>query len=99
MLRAHPSAPPLLLEGEKLTRRRCGYRSRPGGPARRRVRAGQAGEIARSALWTGMTLVMSEPGYKPKLSAEERTEGAAQPDPARDAAAAPTRAWSRAPRR
>ncbi len=37
-----------------------------------------ASEIARSALWTGMTLVMSEPGFEPDvdpgLSADERAE-------------------------
>jgi TetR/AcrR family tetracycline transcriptional repressor len=33
-----------------------------------------ASMIARSTLWTGITLVMSEPGYHPELSAEERAE-------------------------
>jgi hypothetical protein len=33
-----------------------------------------ASAIARSALWTGITLVMSEPGFNPELSGEERAE-------------------------
>jgi AcrR family transcriptional regulator len=75
VLRAHPSAAQLLAPHEKQT------------PAAREVtevtlevlhKAGfdpqHAAEVARSALWTGLTLVMSEPGFEPKLSAEERTE-------------------------
>jgi hypothetical protein len=33
-----------------------------------------ATEIARSTLWTGITLVMSEAGYHPELSDDERAE-------------------------
>ena len=33
-----------------------------------------ASEIAKSALWTGLTLVMSEPGYDAGLTQQERTE-------------------------
>ena len=33
-----------------------------------------AAEIARSTLWTGIMLVMSETGYHPELSADERAE-------------------------
>jgi TetR/AcrR family transcriptional regulator, tetracycline repressor protein len=33
-----------------------------------------AAEIARSALWTALSLVMSEPGYEPSLNDEERAE-------------------------
>src|SRR6266550_4126990 len=33
-----------------------------------------ASAIARSLLWTGITLVMSEPGYHPELPPEEREE-------------------------
>ncbi len=36
--------------------------------------AQHAAEIARSALWTGLTLVMSEPGFDPGLPAAERAE-------------------------
>lgn len=30
--------------------------------------------IARGALWTGIMLIMSEPGYNPERTAEERAE-------------------------
>jgi TetR/AcrR family transcriptional regulator, tetracycline repressor protein len=75
VLRAHPSASALLLTSEKL------------GPSHWQATEttldilGSAGfdpkhasEIAKSALWTGLTLVMSEPGFDPGLSQEERTE-------------------------
>jgi len=75
MLRAHPAAPQLLLEHEK--RNEAALRAtetvleilRTAG-----FDATYASTIARSALWTGITLVMSEPGFKPELTAEERTE-------------------------
>ncbi len=75
VLRAHPAAPQLLLEKEKQSE-----------PALRAAEAAleilrgagfdpeQAAEIARSTLWTGIMLVMSEPGRAPELSAEERAE-------------------------
>ena len=75
VLRAHPAAPQLVLEHEKRNEaalhatevtldvlRRAGF-----DPL-------LASEIARSTLWTGITLVMSEPGYKPELSPDEREE-------------------------
>ena len=75
VLRAHPSAPQLLLEHEKRNEaalrateaaleilRSAGFDSQ------------HASEIARSTLWTGITLVMSEAGYHPELSDEERAE-------------------------
>ena len=75
VLRAHPSAPRLVLEHEKRNEaarrtaevtldilRNAGFDPR------------HASAIARSALWTGITLVMSEPGYHPELSADERAE-------------------------
>jgi AcrR family transcriptional regulator len=75
VLRAHASASALLLNSEKL------------GPSRWEATeltleilrsAGfdpqHASEIAKSALWTGLTLVMSEPGYDPALSEQERAE-------------------------
>ena len=75
VLRAHSAAAQLLLEHEKRNEaalrateitldvlRRAGF-----DPL-------HASEIARSTLWTGITLVMSEPGYKPELSPEEREE-------------------------
>jgi AcrR family transcriptional regulator len=75
VLRAHSSAAQLLLEHEKRNEaalratettldilRTAGFDAR------------HASAIARSALWTGITLVMSEPGYHPELAAEERAE-------------------------
>ena len=66
VLRAHPSAPQLLLEHEK--RNEAALRAtevtldilRDAG-----FDPQYASAIARSALWTGITLVMSEPGYIP----------------------------------
>jgi hypothetical protein len=75
VLRAHPAAAQLLLEHEKRNEaalratevtldilRRAGFDPQ------------HASAIARSALWTGITLVMSEPGYNPELPSEEREE-------------------------
>ena len=75
VLRAHPAAPQLLLEHEK--RNEAALRAtetvleilRTAG-----FDATYASTIARSALWSGITLVMSEPGFMPELTAEERTE-------------------------
>ena len=75
VLRAHPSAPRLVLEHEK--RNEAALRAtevtlkvlRDAGFDPR-----YASEVARSTLWTGITLVMSEPGYHPELSAEEHAE-------------------------
>jgi TetR/AcrR family transcriptional regulator, tetracycline repressor protein len=75
VLRAHPAAPQLVLEHEK--RNEAALRATEVTLDVLR-RAGfdplQASTIARSALWTGITLVMSEPGYKPELTADERAE-------------------------
>jgi AcrR family transcriptional regulator len=75
VLRAHPSAPRLVLEHEKRNEaalratevtlevlRGAGFDPR------------HASAIARNTLWTGITLVMNEPGYHPELSGDERTE-------------------------
>ena len=75
VLRAHPAAAQLVLEHEKRNEaalratevtldvlRRAGFDSQ------------YASQIARSTLWTGITLVMSEPGYSPELPPEEREE-------------------------
>jgi AcrR family transcriptional regulator len=75
VLRGHPCASQLLLTGEKQS------------PAALEAtettlavlgRAGfdplHASEVARSALWTGLMLVMSEPGFDPGMSEEERVE-------------------------
>jgi AcrR family transcriptional regulator len=78
VLRSHPSASQLLLEGEKQSDaalvasetalavlRRGGFDPE------------HAAEIARSALWTGLMLVMSE-GFKPGLTDAERAEAQRQ---------------------
>jgi len=75
VLRAHPSAPQLLLEHEK--RNEAALRAteltldilRTAG-----FDPQHASAIARNALWTGITLVMAEPGFLPDLPAEERAE-------------------------
>lgn len=75
VLRAHPSAAQLVLEHEKRNEaalrateitldilRNAGFDPQ------------HATAIALGALWTGITLVMSESGYHPELPAEERAE-------------------------
>ena len=75
VLRRHQCASQLILQGEKQTNamlvaseaalavlRRGGFDPE------------HAAEIARNALWTGLMLVMSEPGYHPALSEAEITE-------------------------
>ena len=74
VLRAHPAAANLLLQSEKQGESFLGatettleiLRSAGFDP-------NYASEIARSTLWTGIMLVMSEPGIE-SLSAEERAE-------------------------
>jgi TetR/AcrR family transcriptional regulator, tetracycline repressor protein len=76
MLRNHPCASQLLLSGEKLhgeasllvTETALAVLQRGG------FDAAHASEIAPGALWTGLMLVMSEPGYHPGIAPEERTE-------------------------
>jgi AcrR family transcriptional regulator len=76
VLRGHPSASQLLLGAQKLhgeasimvTEKALAVLQRGG------FTPEQASEIAGSALWTGLTLVMSEPGFDPAGSLEERTE-------------------------
>jgi TetR/AcrR family transcriptional regulator, tetracycline repressor protein len=75
VLRAHPSASELVLGANKL------------GTASQQVTevalqvlhnagfdAKHASEVVRSGLWTGIMLVMSEPGFNPALSEAERAE-------------------------
>jgi TetR/AcrR family transcriptional regulator, tetracycline repressor protein len=75
MLRAHPSAPQLVLEHEK--RNEAALRATEA-TLEVLLSAGfdpqHASEIARSTLWTGIMLVMSEAGYHPELSEAERAE-------------------------
>jgi TetR/AcrR family tetracycline transcriptional repressor len=76
VLRAHRCATQILLSGEKLssdaalqaTETALGVLRRGGfDPV-------YASEIARAALWTGLMLVMSTPGFDPALSDAELTE-------------------------
>jgi AcrR family transcriptional regulator len=75
VLRAHRSAPQLVLEHEK--RNEAALHATEAALAILRgagFDALHAAEIARSTLWTAITLVMSEAGYHPELSDEERAE-------------------------
>jgi AcrR family transcriptional regulator len=75
VLRAHPAAPQLLLEHEK--RNEAALRATEAALEILRSAgfdAQHASEIARSTLWTGIMLVMSESGYHPELSQDERAE-------------------------
>jgi TetR/AcrR family tetracycline transcriptional repressor len=76
MLRAHPSASQLLLAGEKMHGEASIMATETTLAVLRRggFSPEQASEIARSALWTALTLVMSEPGFDPAGTPEERTE-------------------------
>jgi TetR/AcrR family transcriptional regulator, tetracycline repressor protein len=74
VLRAHPAAPALLLHKEtqnesflRATETTLAVLRNAGFDPR------YASEIARSTLWTGITLVMSEPGIA-SLDADDRTE-------------------------
>ncbi|HEY5359657.1 MAG TPA: TetR family transcriptional regulator [Streptosporangiaceae bacterium] len=75
VLRAHPSAPQLLLAHEK--RNEAALRAAEVTLGVLRT-AGfdpeHASAIARGTLWTGITLVLSEPGHHPELSGDERAE-------------------------
>ena len=102
VLRAHPSAPQLLLEHEK--RNEAALRATE---AALEILLGagfdpqHAAEIARSTLWTGITLVMSEAGYHPELS--PRTSAPSGSGGARSSSRCcprpATRTWSSAPSR
>jgi TetR/AcrR family transcriptional regulator, tetracycline repressor protein len=75
VLRAHPSASQLLLVAEK----RNEGALRAAETALSLLRGAgfdpeHASAIARGALWTGIMLVLSDPCYKPELSADERAE-------------------------
>jgi TetR/AcrR family tetracycline transcriptional repressor len=74
VLRSHPAASQLILEGEKQSDAALVASETALAILRRGgFDAEQAAEIARSALWTGLMLVMSE-GFKPGLTDAERTE-------------------------
>jgi TetR/AcrR family transcriptional regulator, tetracycline repressor protein len=75
VLRAHPAAPQLLLAHEKQNAAALRAIELTLGILRDAGFDPQhASAIARSALWTGITLVMSEPGYHPELSGTEAAE-------------------------
>jgi TetR/AcrR family tetracycline transcriptional repressor len=75
VLRAHPSAPQLMLAHEKRNSSALRATEITLGLLRS---AGfdpeHASAIARSALWTGIMLVLSDASYHPELSADERVE-------------------------
>jgi TetR/AcrR family transcriptional regulator, tetracycline repressor protein len=75
VLRAHRSAPELVQDHEK--QNQAALRATEAALEILRsagFNAPEAAEIARSTLWTGIMLVMSESGYHPEFSAEERAE-------------------------
>jgi len=75
VLRAHSAAAQLLLEHEK--RNEAALRATEAALeilTSAGFDAQHASEIARGTLWTGITLVMSETGYHPELSDDERAE-------------------------
>ena len=74
ILRSHPAASQLILEGEKQSYAALvAIETALGVLHRGGFDAEHATEIARSALWTGLMLVMSE-GFKPGLTEAERVE-------------------------
>jgi TetR/AcrR family transcriptional regulator, tetracycline repressor protein len=75
VLRAHPAAPQLVLQHEK--QNEAALRATEAALEILRgagFDAQYASEIARSTLWTGIMLVMSESGYKPELAEDQRAE-------------------------
>src|SRR5215472_9217083 len=75
VLRAHPSASQLLISSEKQS---AAARAATEITLDILGTAGfdpkHAAEVARSALWTGLMLVMSEPGFDPGLTEQERAD-------------------------
>ncbi len=76
VLRAHPSASSLLLEGEKRTSDAAQVAIETTLQVLHRggFSPEYAASIARSTLFTGLMLVMSEPGNEPGMTAAERVE-------------------------
>jgi AcrR family transcriptional regulator len=75
LLRSHPCASQLLVAGEKRSPSALKATEVTLGVLRRGgFDAVHASEIAGRALWTGLTLVMSEPGFEPGLTEAERAE-------------------------
>jgi TetR/AcrR family transcriptional regulator, tetracycline repressor protein len=80
VLRAHRSASQLLMAGEKMHSEASISATETALSVLRRggFSPEQASEIARSAMWTALMLVMSEPGYHSAGTMEERTEALRQ---------------------
>jgi TetR/AcrR family transcriptional regulator, tetracycline repressor protein len=76
MLRAHPSASPLLLSGEKMNGEASLRAMETALAVLRRggFDAVHASQIASSGFWTALMLVMSEPGFSPGLAPDQRAE-------------------------
>jgi TetR/AcrR family transcriptional regulator, tetracycline repressor protein len=75
VLRAHPCASQLILEGEKQSNATLVASETTLGVLRRGgFDPEAAAEITRSALWTGLMLVMSEPGFHPAMTAVQKKE-------------------------
>jgi TetR/AcrR family transcriptional regulator, tetracycline repressor protein len=76
VLREHPSASSLLLEGEKRNSEAALVAMETTLEVLHRAGFGpqQAAAIARNALWTGLMLVMSEPGFGPGMTEADRAE-------------------------
>jgi TetR/AcrR family transcriptional regulator, tetracycline repressor protein len=76
VLRAHPSASALLLEGEKRTSEAAQIATETTLAVLRRggFDSKHAAAIARSALFTGIVLAISEPGFEPGMNDAERKE-------------------------
>jgi TetR/AcrR family transcriptional regulator, tetracycline repressor protein len=76
VLRTHPSASQLLLSGEKRTSESAMIANEVALEVLTRAGfdAEHAAAIARNALFTGLMLVVSEPGFEPGLTESERVE-------------------------
>jgi TetR/AcrR family transcriptional regulator, tetracycline repressor protein len=76
VLREHPSASTLLLAGEKRNSEAAlvAMETTLGVLRRAGFDPQQAAAIARSALWTGLMLAMSEPGFEPGKTEADRAE-------------------------
>lgn len=75
VLRSHPCASQLILEGEKQTNAmQVASETTLAVLHRGGFDPEHAAEITRNALWTGLMLVMSEPGFHPELTEAEIAE-------------------------
>jgi len=76
VLRTHPSASQLLLSGEKRSTESAMIANEVALEVLSRANfdAEHSATIARNALFTGLMLVMSEPGFEPGLTEAERVE-------------------------